>query len=248
MEILILKTMKTVIILGMLAIGSASYAQNTYGDIIGTLVDGRSVPIYGATVMTTRGEAVYREKTDPDGRFRMSAVPAGTYTITFYYDGDTVVSPKDADVAPDGFGDIGTVKFEQKGTDIEIIKVSADRLHLSKGVSPEIKLTAKDIKFSPAKFDIKQLVTSMTTDVRQTEDGSLVFRGARKGDLIYYIDGVKLGEAFNVPSAAMNYVMVYSGAIPAKYGDTNGGVIVVETKGYFDLLREYNARMSLTGQ
>jgi outer membrane receptor protein involved in Fe transport len=39
--------------------------------------------------------------------------------------------------------------------------------------------------------------------------------------------------------------MVYSGAIPAKYGDTNGGVIVVETRSYFDLLREYNSRMSL---
>lgn len=242
--------MRTIILIGMLAIGAASYAQNTFGDIIGTLVDNHSVPIYGATVMTTRGEAVFREKTDPDGRFRMSAVPAGTYTITFYYDGDTVVSPRDADVAPDGFGDIGTVTFTQKKnpTDITVVEVKGDRLHLGKGVAPEIKLTAKDIKFLPVKFDIKGIVTSMTTDVRQTEDGSLVFRGARKGDLVYYIDGVKLSETFNVPSAAMNYVMVYSGAIPAKYGDTNGGVIVVETKGYFDLLREYNARMSLTGK
>jgi hypothetical protein len=36
--------------------------------------------------------------------------------------------------------------------------------------------------------------------------------------------------------------MVYSGAIPAKYGDTTGGVVVMETLSYFDLLREYNNR------
>jgi hypothetical protein len=27
---------------------------------------------------------------------------------------------------------------------------------------------------------------------------------------------------------------VYSGGIPAKYGDCSGGVIVIETKSYFD--------------
>jgi hypothetical protein len=33
-------------------------------------------------------------------------------------------------------------------------------------------------------------------------------------------------------------MVIYTGGIPAKYGDTMGGVVVLETKGYFDLLRE----------
>lgn len=250
------ETMRTILLLGLLVASATTHAQNTYGDIIGTLKDPHTNEgVFGATVYTSQGDAVYRQITDPDGRFRISAVPPGTYDIMFIYMGDTVKSPEPADVAPDGFGDIGTVYFAtatDKADSNKVITldggvVIGSGLQLKKGVTPEIKLTAKEIKLSPSKFDIKGLVAGMTSDVRQTDDGSLVFRGARKGDLIYYIDGIKMGETQNVPSVAMGYVMVYSGAIPAKYGDTNGGVIVVETRGYFDLLREYNSRMSLGG-
>ncbi|MFN6075408.1 MAG: hypothetical protein ACK46Y_07555, partial [Fluviicola sp.] len=86
------------------------------------------------------------------------------------------------------------------------------------------------------------MIANTSSDVKKSDDGELVFRGARKGDVIMYLDGVKMTEIQNVPSASIGYVMVYSGAIPAKYGDTNGGVVVMETLSYFDLLREYESR------
>jgi hypothetical protein len=69
----------------------------------------------------------------------------------------------------------------------------------------------------------------------------LVFRGARKGDMIYMIDGIKANDVVNVPSVSIGNMMVYTGALPAKYGDTLGGVVVVETKSYFDLYRAWMA-------
>jgi hypothetical protein len=36
-------------------------------------------------------------------------------------------------------------------------------------------------------------------------------------------------------------MMVFTGGLPAKYGDTMGGAIVVETKGYFELYRSWLA-------
>lgn len=245
--------MKQLLFLGMLFIGTATYAQNTYGDIIGTLVDKKNEPIWGAVATTFYGESMFRAQTDIDGRFRISAVPAGTYEVFFVYEGDTIYAPNKVDVAPDSYGTLSTVTFApindlaqnndsiEELNEVEILQ----RITLPIGEAPMTKLTQKEIKYSPVKNDMKALVAGMNSDVRQSDDGSLVFRGARKGDLIYYVDGVKMNEVFNLPSSALGYVMVYSGAIPAKYGDTNGGVIVVETRSYFDLLREYNSRMSL---
>jgi hypothetical protein len=42
--------------------------------------------------------------------------------------------------------------------------------------------------------------------------------------------------------------MVYTGGLPAKYGDTLGGVVVMETKGYFDLYRQWEANEIKTGK
>ncbi|HLP56689.1 MAG TPA: carboxypeptidase regulatory-like domain-containing protein [Fluviicola sp.] len=246
--------MRQILLLGALFIGTATYAQNTYGDIIGTLVDKKNEPVWGAAATTFYGETMYRAATDMDGRFRISGIPAGTYQVFFVFDGDTVYAPEKVDVAPDSYGSLSTVTFApvvdlaQNNNDsvktLEDVEVTA-KIKLTIGEAPMTKLTQKEIKFSPVKNDMKALVAGMNSDVRQTDDGSLVFRGARKGDLIYYIDGVKMNQVYNLPSSSLGYVMVYSGAIPAKYGDTNGGVIVVETRSYFDLLREYNSRMSL---
>ena len=78
----------------------------------------------------------------------------------------------------------------------------------------------------------------MSSEIKMADDGELMFRGARKGDMIYVLDGVKLQDVYNVPSCSINSMMVYTGGLPAKYGDTLGGAIVVETYGYFDLLRQ----------
>ncbi|HRP54249.1 MAG TPA: hypothetical protein PLI97_12185, partial [Fluviicola sp.] len=153
---------------------------------------------------------------------------------------DTTYVPGLVEVAPNGYGNTGVVA--QSKMTLEEIKIYSGYQSLKLGVIPEIKLNAREIKHMANKFDPKKMVASMTSDVRLMDDGSLVFRGARKGDLVNYIDGIKTTDVQQVPSSAIGYLMVYSGAIPAKYGDTTGGVVVMETKSYFDLLREYNNR------
>ena len=81
-----------------------------------------------------------------------------------------------------------------------------------------------------------------------TEDGELVFRGARKGDMIYLVDGVKTREVGSVPGVSIGRMMVYTGGLPAKYGDTLGGVVVMESKSYFDLYRAWEAQQIREGK
>lgn len=234
--------MKTITCIAALFLTGMTFAQNTFGDIIGTFVTpDKKEGVFGAFVITSRGDQVFKAVTDEDGRFRISAVPAGSYKVYFIFEGDTTYAPEMVEVAPDGYGNTGIVA-QANVNELDVFEVIAGPPSLRLGVTPEVKLTAKDIKHMPIKFDAKQMVTAISSDVKLSNDGELIFRGARKGDVINYIDGVKMTDVQNVPSAALGYIMVYSGAIPAKYGDTTGGVVVMETLSYFDLLREYNNR------
>lgn len=234
--------MKTITFIAALFLTGITFAQNTFGDIIGTFVTpDKKEGVFGAFVVTSRGDQFFKAVTNEEGRFRISGVPAGSYKVYFIFDGDTTYAPQMVEVSPDGFGNTGIIA--QSTTEIlPDVVVSNPIYRLTTGVAPEVKLTAKDIKHMPIKFDAKQMVTAISSDVKLSDDGELMFRGARKGDVINYIDGVKMNDVQNVPSAALGYIMVYSGAIPAKYGDTTGGVVVMETLSYFDLLREYNNR------
>ncbi len=232
--------MRKLMLAAILALPGMVSAQGAFGEVIGTVVDGDSMPVSYALVRTETNGVVYKDLTDSKGKFRISAVPAGKYSFIIIKDEDTMRNVK-ADISMDGIANLETIVFTS-ATVLETTDVIYDRnaIHLlTYGVAPEIKMTAEDVKRSPVKFDQAAMIATMTSDVKQADDGQLIFRGARKGDMIYMIDGVKTNGVSNIPSAAIGGVMVYTGGIPAKYGDTTGGVVVMETKSYFDLYREW---------
>lgn len=242
--------MRALIISGFMLASCTAFGQSSFGDIIGTLTEATSnqtIPF--ARVVTTSGESVYKTETNEDGRFRLSAIPAGKYQLYYVVEGDTMFSKDIVEVSPDGIGDAGKVAYVSP-TDLDVVEVTYDpnRIRLKKGVNPEIKISGDDLRQSPLKFNTKALLTSMSTDIRQNDDGLMIFRGARAGDMICYIDGIKMNDVPKMPSAAFSYMMVYAGAIPAKYGDTNGGVVVIETLSYTDLYREWKSKMALAEQ
>jgi len=213
------------------------YGQSAFGDAIGTVLDADSKqPMeYIKAFILDQGKK-YQAITDKDGRFRISAIPAGTYDVFLVFGRDTSENFK-VDIPIDSYGNIGTVEFKPKGLIKDEIVVK-ERLRLRMGELPTPEMTEKEIKHNPNKFSVATMATQMSSEVKMADDGELMFRGARKGDMIYVLDGVKLQDVYNVPSCSINRMMVYTGGLPAKYGDTLGGAIVVETYGYFDLLRQ----------
>ena len=217
------------------------FGQTVTGDIVGTVVDANSgEKIFNARAVVEDNGRKYQALSDPDGRFRIPAIPSGKYTLYIIYMKDTMNNIV-ADVPMEAYCNLGNIQFEPHVKVFKDIKINPN-VKLVFGDLPVKELTANDIKRSTNKFDIKSLAISMSTDIRMDDDGQLMFRGARKGDMIYILDGIKSNEVFNVPSCSISKMMVFTGGLPAKYGDTLGGAIVVESKGYFELLRNYNAQ------
>ena len=99
-----------------------------------------------------------------------------------------------------------------------------------------VTIKATEIAVLPVRTNINQIARTMSSEIKVSEDGNeIYFRGSRNGDVMYIVDGVKItGGRPLLPSSSIQAMRVYTGGIPAKYGDVLGGVIMVETKSYFD--------------
>lgn len=234
--------MKKLILAAILAMPGIVSAQGAFGEVIGRVMNEDNMAVSYATVQTESNGTIFKGRTDINGKFRISAIPAGKYMLMIIKDEDTMRNVR-AEITMDGISNLYDIQFKVATTmDVVHVTHTRDEIHmLGYGVAPEIKMNAEQIKRSPLKFDQKAMIAAMSSDIKVTSDGELVFRGARKGDMIYMMDGVKMNNISNVPSAAIGGMMVYTGGIPAKYGDTTGGVVVMETKSYFDLYREWKS-------
>ena len=233
-----------------LLISGHIFAQGALGEVIGTIIEKNSgLSAYGAVAFIEDYGSKYQARANEDGRFRITAVPPGTYILQIRHKGDTMEHKFIVEVPIDGFFKLGTVNFVGSTQEIDVVDVvyETNALKLIDGNLPVRKLTAEEIERSPLKNNLKGLISSMTTDISLTSDGQLVFRGARKGDMLYLMDGVKTASIRNLPSSSIGSMMVYTGGLPAKYGDTLGGVVVMETKSYFDLYRKWEAEQIRAG-
>ena len=239
------------IAIGLLGAGQLM-AQVPLGEVVGEVHGKGGEALYNAHVFIEDQGKKYQTRTEFDGRFRISAIPAGEYELKVRYEKDTL-DKIFVDVPIDGFYNTGVISFEKaKGPkDLVGTVVSAkgrNKIVMIDGNLPVTTITAKEIDKSPAKFDVKGLISSMSSDVRQTSDGELVFRGARKGDMIYLVDGVKTRDVGSVPGVSIGRMQIYTGGLPARYGDTLGGVVVMESKSYFDLYRSWKAQQLKAGK
>ncbi len=225
------------------------FGQTNLGEVIGTVVDKQTnQPIYDAVAFIETAGTKYQVRTEYDGRFRISGIPSGTYILQIRQYEDTMKNII-VQVPIDGFYQAGTIKFDSKIVTMATMDAGYDknRIRLISGDLPVRTLTAEEIDKSPLKFDVKGLIASMSSEIRLGDDGSLAFRGARKNDMLYLIDGVKTSEIGSVPGCSIGNMMVYTGGLPAKYGDTMGGVVVMESKSYFDLYRQWEAEQIRNG-
>lgn len=234
--------------IGVLIISFFSLGQGEIGEIVGKIYEDEkgSNPAFGATVWVEYAGSKIRARVDEDGRFRITAVPTGKHQLKAVYLGDTLDQDILLNVYADGSANVGKIYFHEE------LVTTAEHKVVRKTRNPLIdfgdvgvrRISPEDVARSPVRNDAKQLIISFNSEIKMDQNGELMIRGSRAGDLVYFLDGVKLQDVKSIPSAAIGGVTVYSSAVPAKYGDTAGGVIIMETKSYHDIRRERMALMA----
>jgi hypothetical protein len=238
---------RTIIFLSFLVCTISFASAQSFGEIRGKVFDkNTNTSIPGASVFVVINGNKIGTVTDINGSYVLKPLSAGIYNVTISYVGYQEVIVNTVTVNPDRMTIMADVQLSNKPVDItkgpEIIGY---RDPLIKPEDPSIQtISVKQIKDLPDSKDLTAILRSMTSEIKVSDDGNeIYFRGSRTGDVVYIVDGMKqINGGMGIPSAAIGSISVYTGGVPAKYGDFTGGVVVIESMSYFDWLAMYNAR------
>ena len=237
-----MKNARWMIALLVLATGAPLAAQS-FGEIHGKVLDPDGNPVEFGIVKAVQGASVTGAETDAGGRFVLKPLAAGEYDVKVQGMGFGPAEVIGVRVDP---GLIVRLKDVQLPSLLGVVVVERTRWEepLFRPDDPSrIVMTTAQIKTNATRKDPVKMIASMTPGVTKSANSDeLYFRGSRAGSMAYYVDGVKVtGTNPGVPSEAINSVSVYTGGLPAKYGDVTGGVVAIDTKSYFDLWQQRNA-------
>jgi len=215
------------------------------GEIHGRVLDmGTGTSLPGTNVVIkVNNTIVAGATTDADGYFRLKPVPVGTHIVTVSYVGYGSQELVNVVVDADKITNLRNIELsfgENIGTVIIICKkdlVDAD--------DPSKKtMDMKIVQKIPGSSNMISLLSAISSDIYVSEDQKQIhFRGSRANDAIYIVDGVKtMGPGSMIPTRGIGNMTVYSGGVPAKYGDFTGGVIIIESEGYFSWLNKERSK------
>jgi len=218
-----------------LGVGNWLNAQVTTGTIMGKVFEEDSVTIViGARVWVETETGVIGASTDFEGRYKIVGLKPGSYNVNAKLNSFAPYTVNGVSVSPDGLTHINFAL----GRTLNPVIVTWTPPLIEKDI-PKLRIFTEDIAHSPYIRDPKGLLAGTSSEIQMPEGtDQLIIRGSRPGDAIYYIDGVKATDMSALPGVAIGSMEAYTGGIPAKYGDTTGGVVILESKSYFDL---YNA-------
>src|SRR5262245_20945178 len=236
-----LELRRVVVILACLCLpASPSLAQTTTSSIEGTVTDSTGAVIQGAEV-TARGATLAAERrttTDAKGVYRLTALPAGTYTVSVAFAGLATRTAAlevtlNRVVTFDARLEIGGVQ--------EIIAVSAPAIDASTSATGAT-ITPREISELPVNgrnyLDLLQLVpgVAINRQVDPNSDKSNPVLGERTGNNNFLIDGqsnkdtVNGGPAQQFNQETISEFQVLTSGYKAEFGQASGAIVNVITK------------------
>lgn len=240
--------MKQLLLLPLVLLGTLSFAQQ--GEIRGRVFGptGESLPM--AHVTTEVAGQMLGAVADMDGRFVLKPLPPGTYQVKLSYAGYRTKTLTGIHVT-DRATYLSDERLAYSVISADTVEVIAYRRKLIDKEDPSrMSLLAEDLAHDATRKDPAGMVEKNFPGVtRSRTDDGLHFRGSRTENMVAFVDGVKVSGAMpRVPPSGISSISVYTGGLPARYGDVTGGVVVLETKNYFEMYEQERARQLMLAE
>lgn len=207
-------------LLGLVLAASAN--AGTTGKISGRIENQRKEPVLAVTVFLEGTKlGAY---TNEQGQFTILNVPAGTYTVRLQRVGYEWKTVQGVVVNSDQTTPLNVV-LNESAIQMQEVVVTAERPPVELGVtSSQVSLTEEEIQSLPVQ-ELNDVVNLQAGVV----DGH--FRGGRKDEVQYQVDGVSVNNAYDNSSSLrldrslLQEVQVISGTFDAEYGQAMSGVV-----------------------
>jgi hypothetical protein len=236
--------MRQILFLPFALLLSFAATAQSLGEIRGRVTDPSGEPVPFAHVTTTVAGELFGTTTDDDGKFILKPLPPGIYGVSVSFVGFEPLEILGVEVISDRATYLN--KIELAGIMLGPVDIYGKKSELIERPLIDIddpgrmSILAKEFKNDPNRRDPIKFMGATFAGVTPSPNGDgLHFRGSRTENMVSFIDGVKIsGGVPRVPPSAISSISVYTGGLPARYGDVTGGVIVVETKTYQEMYHQ----------
>ncbi len=215
------------------------------GEIHGKVLDKEGSPLFMATISAERGDVLIGATASEDGRFVLKPLAPGLYTVRFSYVGMVPVESMNVQVTADKITRLAE-QVMNSNTDLPEFEVETyfwTPPLIDVAEPSKLTFVASQLEDNPLRKNPIAMISTLSPDIyRAPGTDELYFRGSRSGSMAYFVDGVKVtGRLSGVPPSSISSVTIYTGGLPARYGDVTGGVVAIESKSYFDLYMQRKA-------
>src|SRR5215469_4852118 len=217
-----------------MGLAGVAFAQSTTGTIFGQAEAGETVTVTSSTGIS-RSAAV-----DQSGRYRISNLPLGTYSVVLQKDGATVDSRKDVAITVNAGTEV-TFAAAANAQALASVTVTANALPAIdvSSVDSRTVITSQDLERLPLGRSAEAIALLAPGVVQgsgyftgQSAGSSTVsFGGSGVSENAYYINGYNTTDplknlgGIGLPYGAIDQQEIYTGGYSAMYGRSDGGVI-----------------------
>lgn len=202
-----------------------------HGEIRGIVKDKTSGDVIpGAIVWAYVNGRIHAESTDSLGFYKIKPAPVGSYDVHFSFIGYDSLTLQNVVVSEGGYAKANVeLNFsnELPTTDCYFYINPLLPLH----PNDPIVISGEDMEHAIDKR-VNGLLANAAKTFQADSNEPISIAGSRYSSTKYYVDGMRVDGEPGIPGSAIEQISVYAGAIPASYGDSTGGVIVITTKGY----------------